>query len=63
MIYKEGKYKSQQDVIERVRKALDRLQSDYVDCVMLHSAEKTRILKYEAFHGAMAHYYLQSFNT
>ncbi len=52
-IYEEGKYKSQQDVVERVRKAVERLQSDYVDCVMLHSAENTRILKDEAFHGAM----------
>lgn len=52
-IYEEGGYKSQQDVVERVRKSVERLQSDYVDCVMLHGAENTRILKDEAFHGAM----------
>jgi predicted aldo/keto reductase-like oxidoreductase len=52
-IYEEGAYKSRQDVVERVRKAVERLQSDYVDCVMLHGADNTRILKDEAFHGAM----------
>lgn len=52
-ILEEGQYKSQQDVVERVRKAVERLQSDYVDCVMLHGADNTRILKDEAFHGAM----------
>ncbi|MCK4751686.1 MAG: aldo/keto reductase, partial [Bacteroidales bacterium] len=29
-IYEEGQYKSQQDVVERVRKAVESLQSDYV---------------------------------
>ncbi len=52
-IFEEGAYKSRQDVVERVRKAVERLDSDYVDCVMLHGAENTRILKDEAFHGAM----------
>ncbi len=52
-IYEEGGYKSKQDVVDRVRKAVERLQSDYVDCVMLHGADNTRILKDEAFHGAM----------
>ncbi len=52
-IYEEGAYKSQQDVVERVRKAVDRLESDYVDCVMLHGADNTKILKDEAFHAAM----------
>jgi predicted aldo/keto reductase-like oxidoreductase len=52
-IFEEGPYKSRQDVVGRVRKAVERLQSDYVDCVMLHGADNTRILKDEAFHGAM----------
>jgi len=53
-IYEEGgAYKSQQDVVDRIRKAVERLQTDYVDCVMLHGAETTKILKDEAFHGAM----------
>lgn len=52
-IYEEGPYKSRQDVVERVRAALERLQTDYVDCVMIHGADNTRILKDEAFHGAM----------
>ncbi len=52
-IYEEGAFKSQQDVVERVRAAVERLQTDYVDCVMIHGADNTRILKDEAFHGAM----------
>jgi len=40
-IYEEsGAYKSRQDVVERIRKAVERLQTDYVDCVILHGAEK-----------------------
>ncbi len=49
----EGGYESRQDVVERVRKSVERLRSDYVDCVMLHGADNTRILKDEAFHSAM----------
>jgi predicted aldo/keto reductase-like oxidoreductase len=52
-IYEQEKYKSKEDVIDKTRKALDRLQTDYVDCMMLHSAENTRILKDKAFHSAM----------
>jgi aryl-alcohol dehydrogenase-like predicted oxidoreductase len=52
-IYEPEKYKSREDVVDRARKALERLQTDYVDCLMLHSAENTRILKDEAFHSAM----------
>ncbi len=53
-IYAEGGvYKSQQDVVERARKALEKLQTDYIDCIMIHAAETTRILKDKAFHGAM----------
>jgi predicted aldo/keto reductase-like oxidoreductase len=52
-IYEPEQFKSKEDVVERARQALDRLQTDYVDCLMLHSAENTRILKDEAFHSAM----------
>jgi aryl-alcohol dehydrogenase-like predicted oxidoreductase len=52
-IYEPEKYKSREDLVDRARKALERLQTDYVDCLMLHSAENTRILKDEAFHSAM----------
>ncbi len=52
-IYEPEHYKSKEDVLERVRQALYRLQTGYVDCLMLHSAENTRILKDEAFHWAM----------
>ena len=52
-IYEPEKFKSREDVVKRAREALDRLETDYVDCLMLHSAENTRILKDEAFHSAM----------
>ena len=52
-IYEPVTFKSREDVVERAREALERLQTDYVDCLMLHSAENTRILKDEAFHSAM----------
>ena len=52
-IYEQEQFKSMEDVLERVRKALERLQTGYVDCLMLHSAENTGILKDEAFHSAM----------
>ena len=52
-IYEAQQFKSKEDVVERARQALERLQTDYVDCLMLHSAENTRILKDEAFHSAM----------
>ncbi len=52
-IYEQGQYKSKEDVVDRVRKALERLQTEYIDCVMLHGAENTHILKDNAFHSAM----------
>jgi len=52
-VYEQDQFKSKEDVLERVRQALERLQTEYVDCLMLHSAENTRILKDGAFHSAM----------
>ncbi len=41
-------------IIDRTRKCLERLQTDYIDCVMIHSAPDTETLKTPEFHEAMA---------
>ena len=43
-----------QAFLERARKALEELQLDYVDCLMMHCPEKAETLKSEGFHAAMA---------
>jgi predicted aldo/keto reductase-like oxidoreductase len=40
--------------LKRARKALEELQLDYVDCLMMHCPEKSETLKCEGFHAAMA---------
>ncbi len=52
-LYTEKEFTSKEDVIERTNKCLERLGTDYVDCMMIHSAENTTILKDEAFHAGM----------
>lgn len=52
-LYTEDHFKSKEDVIKRTHEALERLQTDYLDCMMIHSAENSRIIKDEAFHSAM----------
>lgn len=52
-LYAEKQFPSKEEVIERTNKSLERLQTDYVDCMQIHSAENTAILKDEAFHSAM----------
>lgn len=42
-----------EDVIGRVRKSLERLQTDYIDCLMIHEATDSKIVKNEYFHSAM----------
>ncbi|MCP5108553.1 MAG: twin-arginine translocation signal domain-containing protein [bacterium] len=39
--------------LKRARKCLERLQTDYIDCMMMHSAESVKVLKTEGFHAAM----------
>ncbi|MCP4146964.1 MAG: twin-arginine translocation signal domain-containing protein [bacterium] len=41
------------DILKRSRKCLERLQTDYIDCMMIHSAKSTSIIKYPPFHEAM----------
>ena len=52
-LYTEKSFPSKEEVIKRTNQALERLQTDYVDCVQIHSVENTAILKDEAFHSAM----------
>jgi predicted aldo/keto reductase-like oxidoreductase len=52
-LYTEEKFESKEAVIKSTREALERLQTDYVDCLMIHSAENSRIIKDEAFHAGM----------
>lgn len=45
--------KSKEGFIARARKALEELQTDYVDCLMMHMPERAELLKTEGFHEAM----------
>jgi len=46
-------FKNTEDVIERTRKVLERLQSDYVDCMLIHGVENSKFLDDPAFHEGM----------
>jgi hypothetical protein len=46
--------KTKEGFLKRARKALEELQTDYVDCLMMHCPEKAETLKTEGFHAAMA---------
>ena len=52
-LYTEKSFTSKQDVLDRSYACLERLQTDYVDCMMIHSAENSTIVKDENFHAAM----------
>jgi len=45
--------KSKAGFLNRARKCLDDLQTDYVDCLMMHMPERVETLKTEGFHDAM----------
>ncbi len=46
-------FKSTEDVINRTHKVLERLQSDYVDCILIHGVENSKFLDDPAFHQGM----------
>jgi len=48
------KGETKEGFLKRARKALEELQIDYVDCLMMHCPEKAETLKDEGFHAAMA---------
>lgn len=49
----EKKFNGVEDVLNRVRKALERLETDYIDCLQIHEVTKTEHLKEENYHAAM----------
>lgn len=46
--------KSKEYIIDRFRKSLDRLQTDYIDCYMIQAANSSEIVKNEYFHSAIS---------
>jgi predicted aldo/keto reductase-like oxidoreductase len=44
---------SKEGFLKRTRKCLEELQTDYIDCMMMHLPEKIEILKTEGFHAAV----------
>ncbi len=44
---------SKEDFLKRARKALAELDTEYIDCMMMHCPDKAEILKTEGFHAAM----------
>ncbi len=44
---------SKEDFLKRTRKALEELDTEYIDCMMMHCPDKPEILKTEGFHAAM----------
>ena len=52
-LYTDTNFESKEKVVEKIRGALERLGTDYIDCVGIHSAENTRIIKDEAFHAGV----------
>jgi len=49
----EKKFNGKEDVLNRVRKALERLETDYIDCLGIHEVTKSEHLKEENYHAAM----------
>lgn len=48
------KGETKEGFLKRARKALEELQTEYVDCLMMHCPEKAETLKDEGFHAAMS---------
>jgi len=44
---------SKEGFLKRARKALEELDTEYIDCMMMHYPEKLETLKTEGFHAAM----------
>ncbi|MGB6341077.1 MAG: aldo/keto reductase [Candidatus Aminicenantaceae bacterium] len=49
-----NKDRTKNSIIERTRKCLERLQTDYIDCMMIHSAQSVATIKGKGFHDAMS---------
>ena len=44
---------AKQEVLDRTRKCLERLQSEYIDCMQMHCPSTAAVLKAPGFHDAM----------
>ena len=44
---------AKESILKRARQCLERLQTDYVDCLMMHGCPNTVSVKNEAFHAAV----------
>lgn len=44
---------SKEAILQRARKCLERLDTEYIDCMMIHGPDKVETLKTEGFHAAM----------
>lgn len=44
---------TKEGLLARARKCLERLQTDYIDCLMIHSAHNVKNIKTEGFHEAV----------
>ena len=44
---------TKEDIIQRANKCLERIQSDYIDCLMIHMPATVAALKNEAYHAAI----------
>jgi len=47
-------WKTAEEILLKVRGSLERLQTDYIDCLMIHDAKEFDILKSKPFHSAVA---------
>ncbi len=52
MLMEEGDT-TKEGLIKRVHKALEELNTEYIDCLMMHMPEKVEYLKHENFHAVM----------
>jgi predicted aldo/keto reductase-like oxidoreductase len=43
---------SKESILSRARKCLERLNTEYIDCLMIHNATDTEIVGHEGFHSA-----------
>ncbi len=53
LAYSIKEYESAQDIIDRANASLERLQTDYVDCFMIHGAENSERVRNKHYHKAV----------
>ena len=46
-------FETKEQILARARKSLEKLQTDYIDCLMIHAAQSVEMIKSEAFHAAV----------